>query len=40
MSRVLFVFSVLCTVVVLVLIVMVVRSYTGAFVNPMLDPGM
>jgi hypothetical protein len=39
-SRVLFVFSVLCTVVVLVLLVLLVRSYTGAFVNPLMDPGM
>lgn len=40
MSRVLFVFSVICTVVVLALLVMVVMSYSGAFVNPMMDPGM
>jgi hypothetical protein len=34
------VFSVVCTVVVLVMIFFVVRSYMGEFVNPMLDPGM
>lgn len=40
MSRVLFVFSVLCTLVVLVMLYFVIQSFTGAFVNPLMDPGM
>jgi hypothetical protein len=36
----LFVFSVLCTLVVLAMIFAVIQSYTGAFVNPLMDPGM
>jgi hypothetical protein len=40
MSRVMFVVSVLSTLVILAVLVLAVISFTGGFVNPYMDPGM
>lgn len=40
MSRVMFVFSVIATLVILAVLVLAVISFTGGFVNPYMDPGM
>jgi hypothetical protein len=40
MSRTMFVFSVICTLVILAILVLGVISFTGGFVNPNIDPGM
>ncbi len=40
MSRVMFVFSIICTLVVLAVLVAAVVSVTGGAVNPFVDPAM
>ena len=40
MSRVMFIFASICTLVVLAMIVFAVLSFTGAFSNTFVDPGM
>ena len=40
MSRTMFVVSIICTFVLLIILVVAVRSFTGGFVNPYFDPAM
>lgn len=40
MSRFMFVFATLATVLMIGILVLAVLSFTGAFVNPFIDPGM
>lgn len=40
MSRVMFVFSVIATLIVIAVLALAVISFTGGFVNPYLDPAM
>lgn len=40
MSRVMLVFSIMATLIVIAVLVLAVISFTGGFVNPFLDPAM
>ncbi len=40
MSRVMFLFSILCTLIVVGVLVLAILSFTGSFVNPYMDPAM